>query len=152
MTPRLLAANAILAAVYAAIALVLPATAFANYRLATALYTLAPFNPKLIPGLALGNALAGIPQGPVDVVLGGVVGLLTSWLCSRLTPWAAPLAVLIVPTSIVPLWLGVLFSVPYKAVLPILLLGQVLSAVLAWVVIVPIGVRFGGPLRRVTGT
>ncbi len=151
MTPRLLATNAILAAVYAAIALVLPATAFANYRLATALYALAAFNPQLIPGLALGNALAGIPQGPVDVVLGGVVGLLTSWLCSRLTPWAAPLAVLIVPTLIVPLWLGVLFSVPYKAVVPVLLVGQVLSAVLAWAVIVPIGVRFGDPLRRLTG-
>lgn len=151
MTSRLVATNAILAAVYAAIALVLPATAFANYRLTTALYTLAAFNPRLIPGLALGNALAGIPQGPLDIALGGVVGLLTAWLCSRLRPWAAPVAVLVIPTLVVPLWLSVLFSVPYKAVVPVLLTGQALSALLAWVVIVPLGLRFGEALRRATG-
>lgn len=151
MTSRLLAANAILAALYAAIAVILPATAFANYRLTTALYALAAFNPRLIPGLALGNGLAGIPQGPLDIVLGGLVGLLTSWLCSRLHPWVAPIAVLVVPTLVVPLWLSVLFSVPYKAVVPVLLTGQVLSALLAWVVIVPLGLRFRDALRRTTG-
>jgi uncharacterized membrane protein len=151
VSPRWLASNAILAAVYAALALALPATAFANYRLATALYSLAAFNPRLIPGLALGNALAGLPQGPLDIVLGGGVGLLTSWLCSRLTPWASPLAILIVPTLVVPLWLAVLFSVPYQAVVPVLVRGQAASALLAWAVVVPLGQRFAITLRQATG-
>lgn len=151
MRSRLLASNAILAAVYAGLALVLPATAFANYRLTTALYTLAAFNSAFIPGLALGNAVAGMPQGPLDVVLGGVVGLVTSWFCSRARPWVSPLAVLIVPTLLVPLWLSVLFSAPYKAVVPVVLTGQILSALLAWAVIVPLGLRFRDALRRATG-
>jgi uncharacterized membrane protein len=148
---RWLAGNAILAAVYGALALILPATAFANYRLSTALYCLAAFNAQLIPGLALGNALAGIPQGPLDILAGGLVGLLTSWLCSRLPPWVAPLAVLIVPTLVVPLWLGAIFAVPYAAVVPVLVRGQAVSALLAWVVIVPLGQRFRATLRQATG-
>lgn len=151
VSPRWLASNALLAALYAAVALLLPATAFANYRLTTALYSLAAFNARLIPGLALGNALAGVPQGPLDVALGALVGLLTSWLCSRLSPWAAPLAILIVPTLLVPVWLAVLFSVPYQAVVPVLLRGQLMSAVIAWVVVVPLGQRFRDELRRATG-
>lgn len=151
MGPRWLAGNAILAAVYFSLGLVLPATAFANYRLTTALYALAAFNSGLIPGLALGNALAGIPQGPLDIALGGVIGLVTSWFCSRLNPWASPLAILIVPTLVVPLWLSVLFSAPYKAVVVVLFTGQAFSALLAWVVIVPLGVRFRDALQRATG-
>jgi uncharacterized membrane protein len=151
VNPRWLASNAILAAVYAALALVLPSTAFANYRLSTALYSLAAFNPRLIPGLALGNALAGLPQGPLDVVLGGLVGVLTSWLCSRVTPWVSPLAILIVPTLVVPLWLGVLFAVPYQAVVPVLARGQAVSALLAWAIVVPLGYRFAHTLRQATG-
>src|SRR2546422_10198696 len=150
MGTRWLASNALLAAVYAAVALVLPATAFANYRLTPALYALAAFNSGLIPGLALGNALAGIPQGPLDILLGGVIGLVTAWVCSRVNPWASPLAILIVPTLVVPLWLSVLFSAPYKAVAVGLLTGQAFSALLAWVVIVPLGLRFRDALRRAT--
>ncbi len=138
------ATNALVAGVYAAIGLVLPATAFANYRLATALYALAAFDPRLIAGLALGNALAGIPQGPVDIVFGGVVGLLTAWACYRLRPTLAPVAVLVVPTALVPLWLSALFGVPYKTVVPVVAVGQVLSALLAWFVVEPVGRRLLG--------
>ena len=152
MGTRWLASNALLATVYAAVALVLPATAFANYRLTTALYALAAFNSRLIPGLALGNALAGIPQGPLDIALGGVIGLVTSWACSRVSPWASPIAILIVPTLVVPLWLGLLFSAPYAAVVPVLFVGQAASALLAWTLVVPLGLRFKDALRRATGT
>lgn len=151
MNPRWMASNAILAAVYATLALSLPATAFANYRLATALYSLAAFNPRLIPGLALGNALAGLPQGLPDIVLGGGVGLLTSWLCSRVTPWVSPLAILIVPTLVVPLWLAMLYALPYQVVLPVLVRGQAASALLAWAVVIPLGYRFTHMLRQATG-
>jgi len=139
-----LVTNALVAGVYVAIALTLPATAFANYRLATALYVLAAFDRRLIPGLALGNALAGIPQGPIDIVFGGMIGLLTAWACSRLQPLQAPIAVLVLPTILVPIWLSIIFGVPYRAVVPVVGLGQLLSALLAWVVVVPVGYRLLG--------
>lgn len=145
---RSLATNAIVAGVYAAIALMLPATAHVNYRLATALYVLASFDRRLIPGLALGNAIAGIPQGPVDIIFGGIVGLLTAWACSRLRPSVAPIAVLVIPTAIVPLWLSMIAGLPYRAVVPVVGLGQVFSGLLAWIVVIPLGHRLlGGPVR-----
>src|SRR2546427_9095814 len=150
MGTRWLASNALLAAVYAAVALVLPATAFANYRLTTALYALAAFNSRLIPGLALGNALAGIPQGPLDIALGGVIGLVTSWACSRVSPWASPIAILIVPTLVVPLWLGLLFSGPCAAVGPVVFVGQATRALLAWVLVGPRGVVVHDDVRWAT--
>lgn len=133
MKVKTLAINAVIAALYAAIALALPATAFANYRLTTALYVLAALDPRLIIGLAVGNALAGLPQGPLDMLLGGVVGVLTAGACAlagrtRYDWLLAPLAVLIVPTLVVPLWLGWLYKVPYGAVVPVLFVGQALSA------------------------
>ncbi|HVH30247.1 MAG TPA: hypothetical protein VNA31_01080, partial [bacterium] len=64
---------------------------------------------------------------------------------------ASPLAILIVPTLVVPLWLGVLFAVPYQAVLPVLGRGQAASALLAWAVVVPLGHRFATTLRQTTG-
>lgn len=135
MKIKTLTLNALVAALYAGIALWLPATALANYRLTTALYILAAWNPSLIPGLAIGNALAGIPQGPLDVALGLLVGLLTAWACAKLGPRWAPLAVLLVPTVLVPLWLGWLFHVPYLAVVPVLAWGQFWSALLGWVLL-----------------
>lgn len=135
---RKLAENAMLAAGYAVASLILPATPVANYRLTTALYVLASFDRALIPGLALGNALAGLPQGPVDILLGGAVGLLTAWISSLLRPALAPLAVLVVPTVVVPLWLSGLAGIPYAAVVPAVATGQALSAAIAWLVIVPV--------------
>lgn len=134
--------NAIVAALYASIALVLPATAVANYRLATALYVLAAFDRRLILGLAAGNALAGIPQGPVDVGLGFGIGALTAGICAAVPVWVAPLAVLVLPTLFVPLWLALLFHLPYTAVLPVVATGQALSAALAWIVVIPAARRF----------
>lgn len=138
---RNIALNATIAALYAGIALVLPATALANYRLTTAMYVLAALNPTLIPGLAFGNALAGILQGPVDVAMGAAVGLITAWACSKLGPRWAPLAVLIVPTFLVPLWLGWIYQVPYLVVLPVLAQGQALSALLGWMLLRSTNIR-----------
>jgi uncharacterized membrane protein len=133
--------NAIVAALYASLALVLPATAVANYRLTTALYVLAAFDRRLIPGLAVGNALAGIPQGPVDIGLGFAIGVVTAGACALLPVAVAPLAVFVLPTVCVPLWLALLFHVPYRAVLPVVAMGQAVSAALAWVVVIPAGRR-----------
>ncbi len=134
--------NAIVAALYASIALVLPATAVANYRLTTALYVLASFDRRLILGLAVGNALSGIPQGPVDIGLGFGIGVLTAGACALLPTPLTPLAVFVLPTIFVPIWLSLLFHAPYLAVLPVVATGQALSALLAGIVVIPVGRRF----------
>lgn len=132
---RNIAKNAIVAALYAGIALWLPSTAFANLRLTTALYVLAAWNPVLIPGLAIGNALAGLPNGFIDVLMGGVVGVVTAWSAWRLGERWAWLAVLVVPTLLVPLWLSWLFHAPYWLTAAALLQGQAVSALLGWVIL-----------------
>lgn len=132
---RNIAKNAIVAALYAGIALWLPSTAFANLRLTTALYVLAAWNPVLIPGLAIGNALAGLPNGFIDVVMGGAVGIVTAWVAWRLGERWAWLAVLVVPTLLVPFWLSWLFRVPYWVTVLVLLQGQTASALLGWVLL-----------------
>lgn len=132
---RNIAKNAIVAALYAGIALWLPSTAFANLRLTTALYVLAAWNPALIPGLAIGNALAGLPNGFIDVLMGGVVGVVTAWSAWRLGERWAWLAVLVVPTLLVPLWLSWLFHAPYWLTAAALLQGQAVSALLGWVIL-----------------
>lgn len=137
---RRIARNGLVAALYAGIALALPATAMANYRLATALYVLAAWDPALIPGLALGNALAGLPNGLLDMALGGLVGVVTAWACSRMGRWA-PVAVLVVPTLVVPVWLAWLYQVPYGLVVGVLVRGQAVSAVLAWLLLRAKGLR-----------
>jgi len=132
---RNLALNAVVAALYAGVAVWLPSTAFANLRLTTALYVLAVWNPMLILGLALGNALAGIPNGPIDVVMGGIVGALTAWTAWKLGEKWGWVAVLLVPTFAVPLWLSWLFHVPYWVTVVVLVQGQAVSAVLGWAIL-----------------
>lgn len=131
MKTKDLVLNAVIAALYATIALVLPATALANYRLSTALYVVAGWNPSLIPGLALGNALAGLPQGPIDVLMGTVVGLATAYACSKMKRWGW-VAVAVIPTLLVPLWLTWLFDAPYLIVVLTVAKGQAVSALLAY--------------------
>lgn len=135
MKTKTLVQNAILAALYAALALLFPATALANYRLSTSLYVLAAFNPSLIAGLSLGNALAGLPQGPIDVLMGAIVGLVTATVCAwtkdRFYGIPAALAVLVIPTLLVPLWLALIFHAPYAVIALVVFKGQSLSAVLS---------------------
>lgn len=145
MNIRRIAACGIVAGLYAAIALALPATAFANYRLATALYLLASFDPGLVPGLALGNALAGIPQGPMDVLLGGMVGYVTASCCAAIGWKYGAAAILVVPSLLVPLWLAPMFHAPYWSVVVVVAHGQFVSACLAVVVVHPVGRRLWKP-------
>lgn len=132
MTVQSMTRNAVLAAAYAALALLLPATGLVNLRIATGLYVLAALDRRLVAGLAIGNALAGIPQGPLDVAGGFVVGLLTAVACAYLGERLAPVAVLVVPVVLVPLWLTWLAAVPYPVVVLAVLKGQAFSAAFGW--------------------
>lgn len=143
---RQIARNALIAAIYVTFTYLWGSVATGatlNIRLATALYVLPALDPALLWGPALGNAVSTLVTGghPLDALLGVVVGLLAGgaavWLGRKVSLWASPLAVLVVPTLIVPLWLSVLAHVPLLVVMGSLALGQALSAIAAWVLVLP---------------
>lgn len=133
---RALARNAVVAALYAAISLILP-----RYRISSALYVLAAFDRTLIPGLTLGNAVSGLHHRPLDLLEGAVFGWVTAWLCSKLRPAWAPLAVAIVPTGLVTAWLTLVIGLPLVPTLINTAIGYAVAAVTGWVAAVPLGQR-----------
>lgn len=143
---RDIARNALIAALYVAFTYLWgwAATGPAlNIRVATALYVLPALNPALLWGPALGNALSTLLTGghPIDAGLGLAAGLLAGaaalWLGRRLSVWASPLAVFVVPTLLVPLWVAWLYHAPLAVVYGSVAIGQALSAVVAWAVVLP---------------
>ena len=80
--------NAILAALYAVLTLILATISYGpvQVRLSEVLTLLAFYNKRWVPGLTLGCLLANIgsPFGPIDIVLGTLATLLAA-LMTRLT-------------------------------------------------------------------
>ena len=146
MSTRNLAANALAAALYVVVTSVWgwAATGPAlNIRLATALYVLPAGDPALLLGPALGNGLSTLITGGhlLDAGLGVIVGLLSGWaaglLARKWTVAASPLAVLLVPTATVPLWVAWLYHAPLNVTFGSVAAGQALSAAAAWIIVLP---------------
>jgi uncharacterized membrane protein len=136
MKLRYIAWNGAVAAVYIAISYLLP-----QFRLSSALYMLAAFDPGLVPGLALGNALAGLHHRPLDLIEGVVFGWFTAWLCSKVGPLWSPVVVAVVPTILVSLWLTLVVGRAFMVILPAIFLGQLIAAAVGGVAILPLGRR-----------
>ena len=108
--------------------------AFGQYqiRIATALYGLSALFPFLILPAALANIISNTIMGGLgilDIVGGGIVGLLTTGLivygkkcgCGN---WIVLLAVTFIPGLLVPIWLSVLLQIPYWILASSILVGQ----------------------------
>ncbi|MCX7715254.1 MAG: QueT transporter family protein [Clostridia bacterium] len=106
-------------------------------RIATAIYALSYFFPFLVLPLGLANALSNAffgSLGILDIVGGGVVGLLTSYFIVRirkcnLSSWLVILPILLVPTFCVSLWLSVLLHIPYHVLILSVGIGQAFPSV-----------------------
>lgn len=91
---RLLAEAGMIAAMYAALTLLLPALSFGivQCRISEMLTVLAAFTPSAIPGLAVGCAVSNLvglgtganPAGAWDLLLGPLATLAAAWLTWRL--------------------------------------------------------------------
>lgn len=136
MKLRYIAWNGAVAAIYVAISYLLP-----QFRLSSALYMLAAFDPGLIPGLAVGNALAGIHHRPLDLIEGAAIAAIASWLCSKVGRLWSPVVVAVVPTILVSLWLTLVVGRAFMVILPGIFLGQLIAAVVGAVAILPLGQR-----------
>ncbi len=138
-TIRTLAASGIVIALYVIVMYLTQSFSFGQYqmRLATSLYALAAIHPFLILPLGLSNFLSNIlfgGLGPLDMLGGFAVGILTSAACyylRKIRLWLVGLPILIIPTLLVPIWLSYLLGISYTALLVSVGIGQSMPAVLA---------------------
>ncbi len=112
-------------------------------RIATSLYALAYLYPFLALPLGIANIIANLlcgGLGIIDIVGGGIVGGLTSWIVGimgkkQLNVWFTIIPIIIVPGCIVSLWLSAILNIPYLILVANLCVGQTLPAILGVVLI-----------------
>ncbi len=101
-----------------------------QFRVATALYSLAYFFPFLVLPLGIANLLSNIMGGmPIDMIGGLIVGLITAGSNCLLGKKKLPCVLVLIPITIfpsfiVPIWLTIYTGVPYAALVVNLLVGQ----------------------------
>lgn len=119
--------------------------AFGQYqiRLATALYSMSYLYPFLVVPLALSNFLSNTIMGGlgiIDMIGGFLVGLLTAgsiYLIRKFnwSEWLVGLPILLFPGLIVPIWLSVLLHINYLVLMPSVLIGQIIPAILGILIV-----------------
>ena len=137
--------SALLVASYIAVMFLTQGFAFGPYqvRIATAFYSLSYLFPFLVIPLALANSLSNVLMGglgPLDIIGGFLVGLVTGFLVYLVRRWKLPAVLTIFPVIfgpglIVPLWLSPITGIPYWALVLSLCLGQVTPAIVGYILI-----------------
>lgn len=112
--------------------------AFGQYqiRIATSLYSLTSIYPFLIIPMGISNLLSNTIMGglgPLDMIGGTLVGILTSMLVYliskyKLNDWFILVPIIFVPGLIVPIWLSILIKIPYSVLAMSICIGQVIPA------------------------
>lgn len=133
-----LTASAMIIALYVTVLYFTQSFSFGAYqiRIATALYALSYLFPFLVLPLGLANSISNMlfgGLGPLDMIGGGLVGILTTLLIAgiRKMGWnraLVALPIVFVPGLGVPIWLSYLLNVPYSALALSLCIGQIIPA------------------------
>ncbi len=136
---RKLTISAVVMAIYIVLMYFTQSFAFGQYqiRIATALYGAAYLFPFLVVPLGLSNLLSNMLMGGlgvIDIVGGGLIGILTAGCCAllgkkKLSPWLIVLPVALIPALGVSLWLSKLLALPYWTLAASLLVGQAVAGV-----------------------
>lgn len=119
--------------------------AFGQYqiRIATALYGLSALFPFLVIPACVANVLSNTLMGGLgimDIVGGGLVGLLTTSLIvfgkkQGWGNWIVFLAVTFIPGLCVPMWLSVILNIPYWILASSVLVGQAICGVFSFMLV-----------------
>jgi uncharacterized membrane protein len=149
---RKLTYSGIVIALYVVIMFFTQSVAFGQYqvRVATSLYALAAIHPFLIIPLGAANFLSNTLMGglgPLDMVGGFIVGILTAAGCFYANKIHASLVgvpILLIPALLVPVWLSPLIGVPYRILALSIGVGQVIPAVVGILMVS----YLEGPLTR----
>ena len=125
-------------AVYVVLVYATQSFSFGAYqiRIATSVYAVAYLFPFLVLPLGLANSISNMlfgGLGPLDMIGGGLVGILTTLLIAgiRKMGWnraLVALPIVFVPGFGVPIWLSYLLNVPYSALALSLCIGQIIPA------------------------
>ena len=134
-----LALSGMVMAVYIVVMYLTQSFAFLQYqvRIATAIYALAYLFPFLVLPLGVSNLLSNLLMGSLgvlDIVGGGIVGVLTALCCAlirrfKLSEWLLVVPVTLIPAFGVSAYLSGLLNLPYWALASSLLVGQFISGV-----------------------
>lgn len=112
-------------------------------RIATSLYALGYIYPFLALPLGIANIISNLlcgGLGIIDIIGGGIVGGLTTWIVSiigkkQLNVWFTMIPIIIIPGCIVSLWLSAILQVSYFILVINLCVGQILPAVIGVILI-----------------
>jgi uncharacterized membrane protein len=140
-----IALSGLVIAIYVVVMYFTQSFAFGQYqiRLATALYSMSYLYPFLVVPLALSNFLSNTIMGGlgiIDMIGGFLVGLLTAgsiYLIRKFnwSEWLVGLPILLFPGLIVPIWLSVLLHINYLVLMPSVLIGQIIPAILGILIV-----------------
>lgn len=140
-----LTVSAMVIALYVCVMYITQGFAFGAYqiRIATALYALAYCFPFLVMPLAFSNFLSNTlfgGLGPIDMIGGFCVGLLTSFLVYlirrfHLPQWLVILPVAFVPGLGIPTYLSALLNVPYLVLAASLCVGQLVAGIVGFLLV-----------------
>lgn len=144
-TTKRLTVSAIVMALYIIILYVTQGISFGAYqiRIATAMYALAFVYPFLVIPMGIANLLANFffgGLGPIDMIGGCMVGIITTYLIVqiRLRQWPLPLLAIpiwLVPAILVSLWLSYLLHLPYTMLVSSLAVGQLPPAIVGVILV-----------------
>ncbi len=105
-------------------------------RIATALYALSYLFPFLVLPFGLANCLSNLLFGGLGIITAGVSAYLGK---KNIKYYFVALPVILFPSLVVAIWLSKLLGIPYAALAPSLVLGQIVPGI------------FGAVLVRVLG-
>lgn len=139
--------SGIVIALYCVIMYFTQSISFGPYqiRIATSLYALSFLSPFLVIPLGIANMLSNIigGLGPIDIFGGLFVGILTAFLNAvirkfKLPSWICAIPIIIVPGTIVPIWLSAITSIPYSALVISICIGQITPGIVGVLLIKPL--------------
>lgn len=135
--------SGIIIALYIVVMFLTQNFAFGQYqmRVATSIYATASIYPFLVLPLGIANFLSNTIMGglgPIDMLGGFVVGILTASSCyflKKVSVYLVGLPIFIIPTLLVPAWLSYLIHVPYWTLVISVGIGQIMPAILGVLIV-----------------
>lgn len=135
---RKLTYSGIAIALFVAVMFFTQSFAFGQYqiRIATSLYALAAIHPFLIIPLGIANFLSNTLMGglgPMDMIGGLVVGILTSSGCyflKKINAVLVAISIILIPSLLVPVWLSYILHVPYLMLVLSVGVGQIIPGII----------------------
>jgi uncharacterized membrane protein len=105
-----------------------------NIRVSNCLYALCFTYPFLIIPMGIAVILSNLVFGGlglIDIICGSIITMITCFIISKLKKvWMIPLPMIFIVGFSIPLYLSFLLNIPYIILMPAILVGQIVPAIL----------------------